>query len=47
MEQKYKKQYVTPRLEVLVVKMEGIIAASGGPFRGFNSGNNGQKQYQW
>ena len=47
MEQNNKKKYQVPTVQVVDVQITRIMCASGGPFKGFNSGNNGQEQFQW
>ena len=47
MKQNNKKKYQIPTVQVVDVQITHIICASGGPFKGFGSGNNGQEQYQW
>ena len=47
MELKDKKAYKNPTVQVVEVQAAGVVCASGGPFKGFGSGNNGQEQFQW
>ena len=43
---KEKKQYVSPKLEIVNVQLCSIIAASGGKYVPFGN-DNGSEQYTW
>ena len=47
MELENKETYVTPTMLVVEVCSEGIVCASGGPYKGFRHDGSGNEEYEW
>jgi hypothetical protein len=47
MELEDKETYVAPMTIFVAVQSEGIVCASGGPYKGFRHDGNGNEEFEW